>query len=121
MDHNTELESIATSWFAAFNNKDLEGLLSLYNDDARHFSPKLKVRQPETNGLVIGKAAMRAWWQDAFDRLPTLCYKPTTLTANAERIFMEYIRCVEGEPDMNIAEVLEVNDGKITASRVYHG
>jgi ketosteroid isomerase-like protein len=34
---------------------------------------------------------------------------------------MEYIRQVDGEEDMLVAEVLEVRDGKIVASRVYHG
>lgn len=112
---------IATAWFKAFNEHNLENLLALYDDNAAHYSPKLKIRQPETNGLVIGKAALRAWWQDAFDRLPTLHYKTTSLTANNERVFMEYTRQVDGEPDMLVAEVLEINAGLITASRVYHG
>jgi len=115
------LQSIAFRWFEAFNTKQLEKLLSLYDDEAQHFSPKLKIRQPETNGLVVGKAAMRAWWQDAFDRLPSLNYKVTSLTANGDRVFMEYIRQVDGEDDMLVAEVLEVREGKIVASRVYHG
>lgn len=115
------LQSIAFRWFEAFNTKQLEKLLSLYDDEAQHFSPKLKIRQPETNGLVVGKAAMRAWWQDAFDRLPSLNYKVTSLTANTDRVFMEYIRQVDGEEDMLVAEVLEVREGKIIASRVYHG
>ena len=42
-------------------------------------------------------------------------------TANDERVFMEYIRHVENEPDMLVAEVLEINNGLIVASRVYHG
>jgi nitrogen fixation protein len=113
--------SIATKWFEAFNEHDLEKLLSLYHKEAKHFSPKLKVRQPETNGLVTGKASLRAWWQDAFDRLPTLKYLPITLTANDDRVFMEYVRSVENEPDMLVAEVLEIKDGLIVASRVYHG
>ncbi|MGH2665740.1 nuclear transport factor 2 family protein [Flavobacterium sp.] len=116
-----QLQSIAFRWFEAFNNKELEKLLSLYDDEAQHFSPKLKVRQPETNGLVVGKQAMRTWWQDAFDRLPTLYYKVTSLTANSDRVFMEYIRQVNDEEDMLVAEVLEVRNGKITFSRVYHG
>ena len=115
------LQSIAFRWFDAFNAKQLEKLLSLYDDEAQHFSPKLKIRQPETKGLVVGKEAMRAWWQDAFDRLPSLHYKVTSLTANTDRVFMEYIRQVDGEDDMLVAEVLEVRDGKIIASRVYHG
>ncbi|MBN9283914.1 MULTISPECIES: nuclear transport factor 2 family protein [unclassified Flavobacterium] len=115
------LQSIAFRWFEAFNTKQLDKLLSLYDEDAKHFSPKLKIHQPETNGLVVGKEAMRAWWQDAFDRLPGLHYKVTSLTANTDRIFMEYIRQVNGEEDMLVAEVLDVKNGKIIASRVYHG
>ena len=112
--------SIAQAWFEAFNNHNLEKLLSLYDDEAAHFSPKLKVRQPETNGLIIGKNALRNWWQDAFERLPTLHYKATTLTANADRVFLEYLRTVESENEMLVAEVLEIKEGKIIASRVYH-
>ena len=116
-----ELENIATKWLEAFNTHDLEKLLALYHNNARHFSPKLKIRKPETNGLVTGKEALREWWKDAFDRLPTLNYQATTLTANTDRVFMEYIRKVQGEDDMLIAEVLEVKDHLIVASRVYHG
>ena len=125
MQNNTDQQrqnlAIATKWFEAFNDHNLENLLSLYHNEAEHYSPKLKIRQPETDGLVTGKAALRAWWQDAFDRLPTLNYIPTTLTANDDRVFMEYIRKVEDEPYMLVAEVLEIKDGAIVASRVYHG
>ena len=116
-----KLQSIAFKWFEAFNNHNLEQLLSLYDDEAEHFSPKLKIRNPETQGLVTGKDALSSWWQDAFDRLPSLHYKVTSLTANADRVFMEYIRSVEGEDDMLVAEVLVVKEDKIIASRVYHG
>ena len=115
------LQAIAFKWFDAFNNHNLEQLLSLYDDEAEHFSPKLKIRKPETNGLVSGKQALREWWQDAFERLPTLHYKATSLTANSDRVFMEYIRMVKEEDDMLVAEVLDVKAGKIIASRVYHG
>lgn len=112
---------IAERWFTAFNTHDLEALLSLYADDAQHYSPKLKIRQPTTEGWVKGKMALSDWWHDAFDRLPTLQYLPTTFTANDERVIMEYIRKVENEVDMRVAEVLEIKNGLIIASRVYHG
>jgi len=112
---------IARLWLQAFNEHNLENLLALYHDDAEHFSPKLKIRQPETLGLIRGKAAMRSWWQDAFNRLPELEYREKSLTANDARVFMEYTRIVPGEENMNVAEVLEIKDAKIYASRVYHG
>lgn len=113
--------SIAHLWFEAFNNHNLEKLLSLYDDEAEHFSPKLKIRHPETGGLVTGKEALRAWWKDAFERLPSLHYKVTSLTSNNDRVFMEYVRSVDNEDNMLVAEVLEIKEGKIIFSRVYHG
>lgn len=113
--------SIAHKWFEAFNNHNLEQLLSLYDNDAEHFSPKLKIKKPETLGLVKGQQALHDWWQEAFERLPTLNYKVTSLTANTDRVFMEYLRTVANENEMLVAEVLEIKDEKIVFSRVYHG
>lgn len=114
-------KEMAQRWFAAFNAHDLEALLALYANDAQHYSPKLKVLRPETNGLITGKDALRAWWRDAFDRLPTLRYEVVKLTADAEQVFMEYIRHMQGEEDLRVGEVLEISEGLIVASRVYHG
>jgi ketosteroid isomerase-like protein len=117
----TQNKIIAMQWFEAFNANDLEKLLALYANDAQHFSPKLKERQPASNGLIIGKEALRAWWQDAFKRLPSLTYEVLKLTADEEQVFMEYIRHVDGELDLKVGEVLEIKGGQIIASRVYHG
>ncbi|MFZ1331265.1 MAG: nuclear transport factor 2 family protein [Flavobacteriales bacterium] len=114
-------QQIATKWFAAFNAHDLDALLALYHDQAEHYSPKLKVRMPETNGMVCGKDALRAWWRDAFDRLPSLQYEVLKLTANDEQVFMEYVRHVKGEDDLRVGEVLVIEKGLIVSSRVYHG
>jgi ketosteroid isomerase-like protein len=116
-----DLRDIANRWLDCFARRDLDGLLALYADDATHTSPKIRARHPETGGLLRGKAAMRAWWQDSFDRLPSMRYEPTALTADDRRVFMEYVRHVDREPDMPIAEVLEVANGHIVASRVFHG
>jgi hypothetical protein len=112
--------AIAQRWFNAFNAHNIEQLLALYSDNAQHYSPKLKIRQPETNGLITGKPALRLWWADSFERLPTLRYNPTYFIAGDERIFMEYTRHVDGEDDMIVGEVLVISEGLIVASRVYH-
>ena len=104
--------AIALAWFEAFNAHKLEDLLYLYHDDAEHYSPKLKLRHPETKGLIKGKEALRRWWRDAFDRLPSLRYEVMSLTANDVRVFMEYRRHVEGEEDLLVGEVLEIRDKK---------
>ena len=124
MSHTLEqisLEQIAKKWFSAFNDHNLEALLSLYADDAQHYSPKLKKLEPETRGFINGKEGLGKWWGGAFDRLPTLTYHVRNLTFGTDRIFMEYLRKVHNEPDMLVAEVLELKHGLIVASRVYHG
>ncbi|MBL7800505.1 MAG: nuclear transport factor 2 family protein [Chitinophagales bacterium] len=113
-------KEIAIQWFEAFNAHNIENLLALYADDAEHYSPKLKVHQPDTNGLIRGKAALRAWWTDAFKRLPNLHYEVLKLTADEQQVFMEYIRQTPNEADLRVGEVLVINNEKITASRVYH-
>jgi len=112
---------IAKAWLKAFNEHNLENLLALYDENAEHFSPKLKMRRPETHGLITGKEAMQEWWRDAFERLSSLSYKEVTITANDDRVFMEYLRIVDGESNYMVAEVLEIAKGKIIKSRVYHG
>lgn len=115
------LVEIAKAWLDAFGRGDLDALLSLYAEDAVHTSPKIRAQHPETGGKLIGKAALRAWWQGAFNTIPGLRYEPTGFTADSERVFMEYVRHADGQADLPVAEVLEVMGGKIVASRVYHG
>ena len=114
-------KQIALSWIKAFNDHLLENLLSLYDEDAVHFSPKLKIRHPETGGFIRGKAALRSWWADAFNRIPSLQYQLKNLIVNEEQLIMEYLRKADGENDMMVAEILEIKNQLIIKSRVYHG
>jgi len=111
---------VANQWIDAFNSKDLDQLLGLYDESAEHYSPKLKARQPETKGFIKGKEALCQWWQDAFDRLPSLHYRLVRLTAEGNRVFMEYVREVNGEEDLYVGEMLELENGLIVASAVFH-
>ena len=121
MDSIDSNRQIALNWIEAFNVHHLENLLSLYADDAQHFSPKLKIRKPETGGFIQGKNALRSWWQDAFEGLPSLRYQLINLIVNEQQVLMEYKRTVDAEPELMVAEILEIENGYIVGSRVYHG
>ncbi len=112
---------LARAWLRAFNARDLDALVGLYDADATHTSPKLRVANPASGGCIRGTAALRAWWHDAFARLASLRYEEQTLTADDARALLEYVRHVDGEPPLPVAEVFEVRNGRIVASRVYHG
>jgi hypothetical protein len=111
---------VLKKWFEGFNSKNLELLLSLYHDDAEHFSPKLKARKPETNGLIKGKEQLKAWWKEAFERLPELYYRPHYSIADDKNVFVEYTRTVPGEDDLIVGEVLFIENGLIVKSKVFH-
>lgn len=114
-------EAIAMKWLHAFNAHDVDALVALYADDATHTSPKIRALHPDTGGKLVGKPALAAWWKDANARLPNLRYDLVALTANDERVFIEYLRHAPNEPPMPVAEVFDVRNGLIVASRVFHG
>jgi ketosteroid isomerase-like protein len=111
---------IANKWFVAFNQHDLESLLSLYDENAIHFSPKLLVKHPETEGLIKGKSELRKWWKESFENLPTLKYFPELIISEEENVFMKYKRTVDGQSDLIVGETLRIINGFIVESRVYH-
>jgi hypothetical protein len=111
---------VARRWLAAFNAGDVEALIELYAEDAVHESPKVRKAMPGSDGKLVGKAAMRAWWQQAFSRLPGMAYELTALTSDSSRAVIEYIRRAPGEQPLAVAEAFEVREGKIVHSIVYH-
>lgn len=114
-------EQIAHAWLEAFNKYDVDAIVALYSDEATHTSPKIRKMYPESLGMLRGRHALAEWWRESNARLPGLRYELTHLTANEDRVFIEYIRhAPNGEP-MPVAEVFDIAHGKIIASRVYHG
>lgn len=116
----TSLE-LARAWLEAFNAHDVDALVALYADDATHTSPKIRALHPDRGGKLAGKAALADWWREANRRLPGLRYEPTAIVADDARAIIEYVRHAPGEPPMPVAEAFDVRDGRIVASRVYHG
>lgn len=50
---------IADDWVAAWNARDLEGILSHYAEDVVFFSPSVVTRYGEPTGVLRGKPALR--------------------------------------------------------------
>lgn len=113
--------ALARRWIDAFNAHDVVTLVSLYDEQCTHTSPKIRALHPDTGGKIVGKAALTEWWTDAMKRLPDLRYEATAIVADEARVIIEYIRHTPNESPMFVAEAFDVESGKITASRVYHG
>lgn len=109
---------VGERWLEAFNRADLEALLALYTEDARHTTP----RQPEP---LVGKPTLRAWWGDSFAKLPGLHYRRVAVTAAGERLVVEYDRELPGHPTERVVVTMrlrqEAEGPRIAESRVHHG
>jgi steroid delta-isomerase-like uncharacterized protein len=116
----TPLE-IARAWLDAFNAHDVDALVALYADDCTHTSPKIRALHPDSDGKLRGKPALAAWWREANRRLPNLRYEATAIVADATRAIIEYVRHAPNEAPLPVAEAFDVREGRIVASRVYHG
>lgn len=113
-----KIKSVASAWFAAFNKHDINALLCLYEENARHFSPRLVVSKPETGGYISGKAALHEWWTGAFQDIPTLQYAVIEIKVEGDNAKMKYKRTAAGQKDSIISETLTIKDGKIVSSSV---
>ena len=57
-----DLDAFAKDWVDAFNMRDLERVLSHYQDDVRLYSPRVKQLLGDPSGCVRGKAALRDYF-----------------------------------------------------------
>jgi ketosteroid isomerase-like protein len=135
----TDLWIIADEWIKAFNTKDIEALLKLYHENARHYSPRVEEElQMGTGGWLEGKEQLKLWWQGSFERLPQLSYELKDITfgyslddvfgscksqipkarSRDTKMFIEYLRRVPGESDLFVMEYFRIQDPLIVESRV---
>jgi hypothetical protein len=66
--------AFAQSWIAAWNAHDLDAILSHYEDGVRSTSRIAARLLGSADGLVAGKAALRAYFQRGLDAYPDLAF-----------------------------------------------
>jgi hypothetical protein len=109
MDQSTAAE-FADRWVAAWNSHDVEVVLAHFTDDVVFSSPVAAQFVPETGGVLRGKAALRAYWSAALDRLPDLHFELLGAYAGVDNLVINYRNHVGGL----VCEVLRF-DGSLVA------
>lgn len=66
---------IAENWIESWNRRDLDAVLEHFSDDFEFSSPLISELAGESSGRLIGKAAVRNYWQAALARLPNLRFE----------------------------------------------
>ena len=101
--------TFAEQWLSAFNAHDIEAVLSHFADDVVFTSPVAARVVPETGGTVRGKAALRAYWTVALQRVPDLHFDLLGVYAGMDTIVINYRNQVGGL----VCEVLTFADGLV--------
>lgn len=112
-------EPLAARWLAAWNAHDIERILGLYTPEASHSSERVRMLGG-ADDTVVGRDAMRAYFQRGLERNPTLRFEPISVSTGPRTVVIEY-RAHGVAAGGRTVELLELNaEGLIVHSRVYH-
>ncbi|WP_254666461.1 nuclear transport factor 2 family protein [Humibacillus sp. DSM 29435] len=95
----------AASWVRAWNDHDLDGVLSHFDDDADFSSPVAAQLLPHTGGVLHGKQAIRDYWTIGLQRFPDLYFEIVHVYCGLDLIVINYRNHTGGL----VSEVLTFN------------
>ncbi len=84
------VDHFAAEWIEAWNNHDLNRILSHYTEDFEMSSPFLEQITGEPSGTLKGKEAVGAYWVKALELMPTLHFELVSALAGVESITLYY-------------------------------
>jgi ketosteroid isomerase-like protein len=116
------IEHIFRRWDETLGNKDLDGAMALYHEDATLESPLVRHLLGSEDGIVQGRENLRAFVARVFTKEPPQRQRfRTGFLSDGTRLTWEYPRQADGGEQMDIFEVMEIRDGLIQHHRVYWG
>ncbi|WP_369724398.1 nuclear transport factor 2 family protein [Bradyrhizobium sp. LLZ17] len=102
----SQLAALGQIWVEAWNARDLERVLSLYDDAAVMTSDRIPALGFGADGTVRGKDALRAYWSKALGLIPNLHFSLIDVYVSPDSLVVFY----ENERGKRICEYLRVND-----------
>jgi len=109
-------DDFAQAWIAAWNARDLDAILSHYDDDVAFISPNVARWLGDESGAVHGKPALRAYFARALASQPDLRFKLARVYRGVNSLCLEY----ERHDGRRGAEVMEFSRAGHVARVVAH-
>ena len=124
-EENNSLEFAAYhahKWVKAWNDHNLDAILSLYADEVEFSSPKIKVILGENkNCTITSKTELRKYFSAGLKRFPNLKFNITDFTVSRNKLVLEYSANLEEKSILNVIEKFEFEDGLVKKSGAYYG
>ncbi len=109
---------LAQRWLAAWNNRDVDAVLALYADEARHTSARVRALGGEHDTLA-GREAIGDYFRRGLERYPGLRVDPISVSTGPRTVVIEYRAHLESRDEPTV-EILALDAGGLIAhSRVY--
>jgi hypothetical protein len=83
-------QSFAREWVKAWNDHDLEAILSHYDDGVVFHSPRIRAVTGRDVDFVTGKAELRAYWGKALTLLRDLFFETDQVLAGSDSLTILY-------------------------------
>ena len=100
------LAALGRTWVEAWNARDLERVLTLYDEAAVMTSDRIPMLGFDESGTVRGKDTLRAYWSKALGLVPNLHFSLIDVFVSPDSVVVFY----ENERGKKICEYLRVND-----------
>ena len=100
------LAALGRTWVEAWNARDLDRVLALYDEAAVMTSDRIPAMGFDASGTVRGKDALRAYWGKALGLLPELHFSLIDLFVSPDSVVVFYAN----ERGKKICEYLRVNE-----------
>jgi len=113
-------EAFVTRFNTVWNGHDLDGILAMMTDDVVF---EASFGKDPWGARVTGKAAVREFLTDMFDRVPDIRWDEIRHFAAPEQVTVEWL--TTGTPrggtryEVQGCDILALRDGKIAAKRSY--
>jgi hypothetical protein len=107
---NTQAQKIAEEWWDAWNQHDLNAIMSHYSENIVFTSPLIIKITGESSGTLQGKSALRKYFSQGLAAYPDLKFKPLSVFTGVNSLVAHY----ESVGNRGSAEVMELDEnGKI--------
>jgi ketosteroid isomerase-like protein len=101
-------EEFAASWAKAWNAHDVEQVLSHFSEDAVFSSPVAAQLIDGSDGVLRGKAALRAYWSEGLRLIPDLHFTVLDVYVGVSAVVISY----RNQKGARVSEVL-IFDGPL--------
>lgn len=112
-------DSFAKEWVDAWNQHDLERILSHYSNDFEMTSPLIVQRMGVPGGRLKGKDAIRTYWRQGLDASPSLRFELRAVMVGVNSLAILYRSATAGR---SVIERFEFDDHRLVVrAEALHG